>query len=74
MAQFYEFTRRQNAVVKFTKGKTFPGANINDNIFFKESLLKKKLDKVVVRVGTNDASHSTPNEMFQDLKELRLLV
>ena len=60
-------------MVKFTKGKTFPSANLNDNIFFKESLLKKKLDKVVVRVA-NDASHSTPNEMFQDLKELRLLV
>lgn len=69
MAQFYEFTRRQNAAVK-----TFPSANINGNIFFKESLLKKKLDKVVVRVGTNDASHFTPNEMFQGLKELRLLV
>ena len=32
--------------------------------FFSVPLLKKKPEKVVIHVGTNDASHSAPYEMF----------
>ena len=36
--------------------------------------LKKKPDKVIIHVGTNAALHFTPDEMFKNMKELRLLI
>ena len=42
--------------------------------FFAVPLLKKKPDKVIIHVGTNDAPHFTPDEMFKNMKELRLLI
>ena len=45
---------------KSIKVRTFPGATINDMKFFAVPLL-------------NNAPHFTPDEMFKDMKELRLL-
>ena len=45
---------------KSIKVRTFPGATINHMKFFAVPLL-------------NDAPHFTPDEMFKDMKELRLL-
>ena len=65
----YKMSRR-----KTIKVRTFPGATINDMKFFVVPLLKKKPDKVIIHVGTNDAPHFTPDEMFKNMKELRLLI
>ena len=54
--------------------RTFPGATINEMKFFAVPLLKKKTDNVNIHVGTNEASHFTPNEMFKNMKELPLLI
>ena len=42
--------------------------------FFAVPLPKKKPDKVIIHVGTNDAPHFTPDEMFKNMKELLLLI
>ena len=48
----YKMSRR-----KSIKVRTFPGATINDMKFFAVPLLKKKPDKIIIHVGTNDAPH-----------------
>ena len=65
----YKMSRR-----KTIKVQIFPGATINDMKFFVVPLLKKKLDKFIIHVGTNDVPHFTPDEMFKNIKELRLLI
>ena len=65
----YKMSRR-----KTIKVRIFPGATINDMKFFAALMLKKKPDKVIIHVGTNDAPHFTPDEMFKNMKELRLLI
>ena len=65
----YKMPRR-----KRIKVRTFPGATINEMKFFAVPLLKKKTDNVNIHVGTNEASHFTPNEMFKNMKELPLLI
>ena len=65
----YKMSRR-----KTIKVRTLPGALINDMKFFAVPLLKKKPDKVIMYVGTNDAPHFTPDEIFKNMKELRLLI
>ena len=55
---------------KTTKIWTFPGATIGDMTFFIIPHLRKSPDKIVLHVGTNDASHATPKEMFNAIKDL----
>ena len=45
-------------------------ATISHIKLFAVSLLKKKLNKVIVHVGTNDALHFTPDEIFKNLKNV----
>ena len=56
------------------KVQTFPGATISDMKIFAVPLLKEKLDKVIVAVGTTDALYYTLDEIFKDMKEVRLLI
>ena len=56
---------------KTIKVRTFPGATIGDIKFFKIPDLRKNPDKIVFDVGTNDASHTTPKEMFNAIKDLK---
>ena len=59
---------------KMIKVRTFPGATTSDMKLFAVPLLKKKPDKVIAHVGTNDAFQFTPDEIFKNMKELRLLI
>ena len=59
---------------KTIKLRTFPGATIGDIKFFIISHLRKKPDKIVLHVGTSDASHATPKEMFSDIKNLKSFI
>ena len=65
----YKMLRR-----KTDKVRIFPGATIKDMEFFTVPLLKKKTDKVIIHVSTNDAPHFPPDEMFKNMKELRLMI
>ena len=65
----YKMSRR-----KTTKVRIFPGATIKEMEFFAVPLLKKKTDKVIIHLGTNDAPHLPPDEMFKNMKELRLMI
>ena len=65
----YKMSRR-----KMIKVRTFPGATISDMKLLVVPLLKKKPDKVIVHVGTNNGLHFNPNEMFKNMKKLRLLI
>ena len=65
----YKMSRR-----KMIKVRTFPGATISDMKLFAVPLLNKKPDEVIVHVGTNDDFHFTPDEMFKNMQELRLLI
>ena len=56
---------------KTIKLRTFPGATIGDIKFFVIPHSRKKPDKIVLPVGTSDASHATPKEMFNDIKNLK---
>ena len=53
----YKMSRR-----KTIKVRTFPGATINEMKFFAAPLLKKKPDKVIIRLCTNDAPQFTPDD------------
>ena len=57
---------------KSIKIRTFPGATIGDTKFFIIPHLRKSPDKIVLHVGTNDAPHATPKEMFNTIKDLNL--
>ena len=59
---------------KMLKVRTFPDVTMSDMKHFTVPLLNKKPDKVIVHACTNDVPHSTPNEMFKNTKELRLLI
>ena len=65
----YKMSRR-----KTIKVRIFPVATIKDMEFFAVPLLKKKTDKVIIHLGTNDAPHLPPDEMFKNMKELRLMI
>ena len=53
------------------KVRTFPGATIQVMKFFVVPHLKKKPDNIIIHVGTNNAPHSSPYEMFQEMQSLR---
>ena len=59
---------------KTIKVRTFPVATIGDIKFFKIPDLRKNPDKIVFDVGTNDASHTTPKEMFNAIKDLKSFI
>ena len=59
---------------KTIKVRTFPGATIGDIKFFEIPDLRKNPDKIVFEVGTNDASHAIPKEMFNAIKDLKSFI
>ena len=56
---------------RLIKVRTFPGATIQDMKFFVVPHLKKKPDNITIHVGTNNAPHSSPYEMFHEIQSLR---
>ena len=50
---------------KTIKVRTFPGATIGE---------KKNPGKIVLHVGTNDALHASPKEMFNAIKDLKSFI
>ena len=56
---------------RMIKVRTFPGATIQVMKFFVVPHLKKKPDNIIIHVGTNNAPHSSPYEMFQEMQSLR---
>ena len=59
---------------KLIKVRTFPGAIISDIKFFVIPHLRKKPDKIVLHVGTNNAPHATPKEIFNAIKDLKSFI
>ena len=59
---------------KTIKIRKFLGATISDIKFFIIPHLRKSPDKIVLRVGTNDAPHATPEEMFNVIGDLKLFI
>ena len=59
---------------KTIKVRTFPGATIGDIKSFVVPHLRKNPDKIVLQVGINDASHATPKEMFNAIKDLKSFI
>ena len=53
------------------KVRSFPGATIADMFQYIVPLLRKKPSRVVVHVGTNDASFSSAKEIADDLNKLQ---
>ena len=60
---------RRNIKVRF-----FPGARIQDMYYYLVPLLRKRADKIVHRVGTNDAPHMKTDEMLEELGKLTSLI
>ena len=60
---------RRNIKVRF-----FPGARIQDMYYYLVLLLRKRADKIIHRVGTNDATHMKANEMLEELGKLKSLI
>ena len=46
----------------------FPGAKMKDFYYYLVSFLKKKLDNIILHVGTNDASYKNEDVIFKKLK------
>ena len=59
---------------KTIKVRTFPGATNGDIKFFVIPHLRKNPDKIVLHVGTNDAPHATPKEMFNAIIDLKSFI
>ena len=59
---------------KAIKVRTFSGATIGDIKFFVIPHLRKNPDKIVLHVGTNDAPHATPKEMFNAIIDLKSFI
>ena len=59
---------------KSVKVRSFPGARINDMFYYAVPLLRKKPDKIIIHIGTNDAPHMTPEDMMIDLQKLKDLI
>ena len=57
---------RRNIKVGF-----FPGPRIQDMYYYLVPLLRKRPDKIVLHVGTNDAPHIKADEMPQELGKLK---
>ena len=54
---------RRNIKVRF-----FPGARIQDMYYYLVPLLRKRPDKIILHVGTNDAPHIKTDVMLDKLK------
>ena len=59
---------------KTIKVRTFPDATSGDIKFFIIPHLTKNPDKILLHVGTNDAPHATPKEMFNAIKDLKSFI
>ena len=60
---------RRNIKVRF-----FPGARIQDMYYYLVPLLRKRPDKIILHVGTNDAPHMKADEMLEELGKLKSLI
>ena len=60
---------RRNIKVRF-----FPGARIQDMYYYLVPLLRKRPDKIILHVGTNDAPHVKADEMLEELGKLNNLI
>ena len=60
---------RRNIKVRF-----FPGARIQDMYYYLVPLLRKRPDKIILHVGTNDAPHMKADEMPEELCKLKSLI
>ena len=56
---------------KILRIRTLPSATIADMKFFITPHSRTYPDKTVLRVGTNDAPHATPQDMFNVIKDLK---
>ena len=59
---------------KAIKVRTFPSATTGDIKFFVIPHLRKNPDKIVLHIGTNDAPHATPKEMFNAIIDLKSFI
>ena len=60
---------RRNINVRF-----FPGPRIQDMYYYLVPLLRKRPDKIILHVGTNDAPHMKADEMPEELCKLKSLI
>ena len=60
---------RRNIKVRF-----FPGARIQDMCYYLVPLLRKRTNKVILHVGTNDAPHIRADEILEELGKLKNLI
>ena len=60
---------RRNIKVSF-----FPQARIRDIFYYLVLLLRKRPDKMILHVGTNDASHIKADKILEELGELKNLI
>ena len=60
---------RRNIKVRF-----FPGARMQDMYYYLVPLLRKRPDKIILYVYTNDAPYIKADEMLQELGELKSLI
>ena len=56
------------------KVRFFPGARIQDMYYYLVPLLRKRPDKIILHVGTNDAPHMKADEMLEELGKLKSLI
>ena len=52
----------------------FPGAKTEDLMFHLIPKLKKKLDNIIIHIGTNDAPYKNENDFYEELKQSKDLI
>ena len=56
------------------KVRIFPGTRIQGMYYYLLPLLGKRPDKIILHVGTNDASHIKADDMLEELGKLKSLI
>ena len=64
-----KMSSRKNIKVRF-----FPGARIQDMYYYLIPLLRKRADKIILHVGTNDTPHIKADEMLEEFGELKSFI
>ena len=70
MLKFIDARRLRNGTNKNVAVKTFPGAKVEDMMYYVKPALKKHPKQLIIHVGTNDMSTTSAKEITKSISAL----
>ena len=65
---------RKMSAKRHIKVRSIPGATVNDMMDHLKPFLRKKPDRLLLQIGTNDCPFLSADEIFEDLVNLKIMV